>query len=121
VLDILKENGRRLRQEVSLTQWDERASAEGTDETASCFTRLPRQLTTPDRSIELTEARRPLAQIETVMSEFSEQWQRIFEQCLLLQRPEKEVAEEMQLAHGTVRNYIRQIRRELRKRCRRQA
>jgi RNA polymerase sigma factor (sigma-70 family) len=117
MLDMLKENGRRLREEVSLTRWDDGASTEDTGEDASHLTSMPEPLIVPDRSTELVGAKQCLAKVEAVVSEFSQEWQYIFEQCMLHERSEKEVAKEIGLAYGTVRNYVRDIRQALRARC----
>jgi DNA-directed RNA polymerase specialized sigma24 family protein len=71
-LDILEENGRRLREEVSLTRWDERASTQDT-ETGSFLTSLPEPLTAPDpyeAIAEREEKERMMADVRAVVGEF---------------------------------------------------
>lgn len=115
--DILGAYSRRQQQEVSLTRWDGRESAANTSETGQHVSQLPAPLMMPDRSMELAEARRTLGRIDSIVKEFSTQWQHIFEQCLLQQRPHKEVAEELELAPRYVSNEVVRIKKLLRERC----
>ena len=120
-LDMLREHGKRLRKEVSLTRWDKRASTQDT-ETRSPLTSLPEPLTAPDpyeAIAEREEKERMMADVWAVVGEFPPNKQYIFEQCMLQERSQKEVAEEIDLAYGTVRNYVSWIEKTLRDRFQR--
>lgn len=123
-LDIVRKRQEQLQSERSLSEWDSPASyREAETGEADGRPRLPEPLTAPDPYEELAEREEKagqMADVWAVVREFPQKKQYVFEQCMLQERSQQEVAKEVGLAYGTVRNYVSWVEQTLRDRFQRE-
>jgi RNA polymerase sigma factor (sigma-70 family) len=121
ILDFLKKTTCRLHRDVSLTEWDSPENDQGDESGSAGFRRVPEPLTSPGPEAWLLEQeerkqmRQQLRAIGAAVCGFSKRRRYIFVHCLVRERHQRDIANELGMSYGAVRNAVRDIRTELRK------
>jgi len=121
ILDFLKKMTSRLHREDSLTEWDGLESDQDDTSGSTTLRRVPEPLTSPGPEASFLEQeerkqmRQQLLAVGAAVRGFSKRRQYIFVHCLVRERHQRDVANELGMSYGAVRNAVGDIRRELRK------